>query len=67
MHYLNSELCKGCLICIAFCPKGVYEFSDNQNKKGVRIPAPVNIDQCSYCNLCELMCPDQALKVEKDE
>ncbi len=67
MIYLNSELCKGCLICMAFCPKEVYEFSNNQNKKGIHIPSPLNMEKCSKCNLCELMCPDQALRVENNE
>ena len=52
----------------SFCPKkNVYEDS-NADKRGVRIPVPKNQDKCTQCNLCALMCPDQAIKVdEKDE
>jgi 2-oxoglutarate ferredoxin oxidoreductase subunit delta len=46
----------------------VYEQSGKLNKKGVRVPVPVNKKECSKCGLCALMCPDQAIKVEeKDE
>ncbi len=64
MIKIESDLCKGCDLCIESCPKHVYIKSSNENKKGVYLPCPVNEVECNKCHLCELMCPDQAITVE---
>lgn len=64
MITIDENLCKGCNICVEFCPPGVYEQSDNANKKGVHVPVPVNEDKCTKCGLCTLLCPDQAITVD---
>jgi 2-oxoglutarate ferredoxin oxidoreductase subunit delta len=66
MIKINSELCKGCDLCIESCPKNVYIKSSKENKKGVYLPCPKNEKDCNKCHLCELMCPDQAIIVEED-
>jgi len=58
---INVELCKGCGFCIAFCPKGVLEFSDKFNGKGYHPPRAVNPDACAGCDLCGMYCPDFAI------
>jgi len=57
-----NEWCKGCGICVEYCPKKVLEM---QNEK-VTI---VDLDKCIKCGLCELRCPDYAIYLEgsKDE
>ena len=60
-----KEFCKGCGFCIDYCPKKVYEFSGEINKKGYRLPFPVRIDECTECGLCDLYCPDFAILVNK--
>jgi 2-oxoglutarate ferredoxin oxidoreductase subunit delta len=67
MITVSEKLCKGCNLCTEFCPRQVYEQSEELNKKGIHIPVPVNKDKCTKCGLCALMCPDQAIKVEEDE
>lgn len=67
MIEIDEDLCKGCNICTEFCRRNVYEQSKNLDKKGVRLPVPVNIEECRKCNLCALLCPDQAITVEEDE
>ena len=57
-HVINSEYCKGCGICVEFCPKKVLEL-DDQGK--VRIARP---DECIACKMCELRCPDMAIEVK---
>ncbi|MDO9591598.1 MAG: 4Fe-4S binding protein [Erysipelotrichaceae bacterium] len=52
---INKEWCKGCGICIAFCPKKVLGFDKN---------GKVNMDDrdnCIKCGQCELRCPDFAI------
>ncbi len=55
---INQDWCKGCGICIAFCPKEAL-FLDSKGK------VEKNIDKCTYCGICETLCPDFALTVVK--
>jgi 2-oxoglutarate ferredoxin oxidoreductase subunit delta len=57
-HLINRNWCKGCGICIAFCPKKVLE----ADEKG-KIFAARDKD-CICCKQCELMCPDFAIEIE---
>ncbi|MDI9623659.1 MAG: ferredoxin family protein [Methanothermobacter sp.] len=66
MIRINPELCKGCNICIEFCPEKVYEESDTLNKRGVYVPVPKNEDKCKKCKICILFCPDQAIAVDEN-
>ena len=58
---INREWCKGCGICVAFCPKKVLEL-DREGKTS----AP-RIEDCIYCRMCELRCPDFAIEVAEEE
>lgn len=64
MIKIDEDLCKGCNICIEFCPVQVYEQSGKVNKKGVHVPIPLNEDKCTECGLCTLLCPDQAITLD---
>jgi 2-oxoglutarate ferredoxin oxidoreductase subunit delta len=60
-HIINREWCKGCGICVHFCPKNVLEL-DEEDK--------VFADQkenCICCRLCEFRCPDLAIEVVCEE
>lgn len=54
---VNKKWCKGCGICIEFCPKGVLALGEDGKVEVVR-PG-----DCLGCELCELRCPDFALQV----
>ncbi len=54
---INRDWCKGCDICVAFCPEKVLEL-DEEGK----VTAPM-LERCTYCMLCELRCPDFAIEV----
>lgn len=58
---INTEWCKGCGICVSFCPKNVLELS-RQDKAVVARP-----EDCICCKLCELRCPDLAIEVLIDQ
>ena len=60
-----KDYCKGCGFCVDYCPKEVYEFSQEMNKKGYRLPYAVRIEECNECGLCDLYCPDFAILLEK--
>jgi len=51
---VNVEWCKGCGICVVFCPKNVLDIVDG--KINIR-----DIDACIKCSQCELRCPDYAI------
>lgn len=61
------ELCKGCGICIEKCPFKALELGEND--LGVySTPTPeVDTLKCTLCKICEIFCPDCALRVEKTE
>ncbi len=60
-HLVNREWCKGCGICVAFCPKDVLELDDKDKVVAARE------EQCIACRLCELRCPDLAIEVIIEE
>ena len=59
-HVINREWCKGCGICVAFCPKDVLELDAKDKAVAARK------QQCIACKLCELRCPDLAIEVETE-
>ena len=62
--YIDKEICKGCQLCIHYCPKKVFEVGKEVNIKGFVIPKVAHKDQCIKCKICELTCPDLAIFVE---
>jgi len=64
---VDEDLCKGCNLCITFCPQKVLERSEKLNKKGVFPPKVVREDNCVKCHLCELICPDFAIAVIEED
>jgi len=64
--YINDNYCKGCKLCIHFCPKNVLETSTKLSKRGVPMPVVAHIENCNGCGVCELFCPDFAIVVEKE-
>ena len=61
---INPDYCKGCNICIAACPKEVLQPSNQISSKGYVLPEAVNLEACTYCKLCEIVCPDLAIAVK---
>ena len=51
---VEKDWCKGCGICVAFCPKNVLEIKDGK----VVIS---DLEACIQCGQCELRCPDYAI------
>lgn len=56
---INRDWCKGCAICVTFCPKQVLAL-DARDKAFVAHP-----EKCNACRVCELRCPDMAIEVKQ--
>jgi 2-oxoglutarate ferredoxin oxidoreductase subunit delta len=60
MLHINEEWCKGCGICVSFCPQQVLIL--NESGKA----AVADAGRCTVCLLCEMRCPDLAITVETE-
>ena len=55
-----AKWCKGCHICVEFCPTGVLAMDPDENHP--RVIAP---EKCTACHFCDTHCPDLAIVVKK--
>jgi len=61
MITIDEDYCKGCALCVEFCPSGVLAVSEELNRKGYYPPVVVKEHDCHGCRLCELLCPEFAV------
>ena len=57
---MQIERCKGCDLCIDYCPTRVLAASPQFNAKGYHYPVVVN-DNCIACQACFSICPEFAI------
>lgn len=57
---INTDWCKGCGICAAFCPKGTLKVVDEKVRR-------VEGTDCILCGMCEQRCPDYAIYIKEEE
>ncbi|MGL5257723.1 MAG: 4Fe-4S binding protein [Proteocatella sp.] len=55
---VDKKWCKGCGICVAFCPKNVLGLVNEK----IEIQ---RVEDCIKCGQCELRCPDYAIYLEE--
>jgi len=59
---IKPDWCKGCGICISFCPKGILVAEGLDQK--VRV---TDESLCIDCKMCEVHCPDFGIQVVPSE
>lgn len=65
-HIIEKDRCKGCGLCVAVCPKNVLELSRKVNTKGYFPVFQARPEDCIYCAMCCVMCPDVAIAIAED-
>lgn len=65
---IDKNLCKGCELCIEFCPKKVIHITKEFSPKGYFIAEykEKNEDGCSGCATCAVVCPEAAIEVYRE-
>jgi 2-oxoglutarate ferredoxin oxidoreductase subunit delta len=64
MVIVDSEVCKGCSLCVVVCPQKNLKLSESLNRNGFH---PVEFryhgekGECTACGLCYWVCPDFAI------
>ena len=54
-RYVYKRWCKGCGICVAFCPEHVFALGEDGRA------TVVNPEACTNCQICDRLCPDFAV------
>ena len=60
---IDQRLCKGCELCISFCPKNMISLSTKLNESGYLPAAFTDNGECTGCTVCALVCPEVAIEV----
>ncbi|MEN8076290.1 4Fe-4S binding protein [Clostridioides difficile] len=63
----RKERCKGCELCVNFCPKKLIIMDKNINGSGYYTPIISKDDEvnCVGCCSCAKICPESAISIEK--
>lgn len=51
--------CKGCGLCVEFCPTGVLALGEDDH------PYVLHPENCTACHWCDTHCPDLAIVVKR--
>jgi 2-oxoglutarate ferredoxin oxidoreductase subunit delta len=71
---INQDKCKGCFLCVSFCPKGLIKKSAKLNQQGLNFAEFSRQDNlskagdstgCIGCMQCAVICPDCCIEVYK--
>jgi 2-oxoglutarate ferredoxin oxidoreductase subunit delta len=62
---IDEEWCKGCYLCLHYCPKRIFVKSKRRNSRGYTLPQLTALEDCTTCKTCEFICPEFAITAEK--
>ncbi len=64
---MDHERCKGCGLCVDFCPKDVLALTtDKLNAKGLTYACCIEPENCIGCMSCTMICPDTAIEISEE-
>ncbi len=58
---VDEERCKGCDLCVHFCPPKVLRLSGRRNSLNHRVVELWDAARCTGCEICAHVCPDMAI------
>jgi 2-oxoglutarate ferredoxin oxidoreductase subunit delta len=61
----DNKLCKGCSLCVSVCPVHIISLCDELNTGGYHPAHIEEMDKCTACLSCALICPDSAIEIWK--
>ena len=59
----NRDKCKGCELCVSFCPMHILALDAAVNAKGYHPAGITDQAACIGCCSCALMCPDCCIRI----
>jgi len=63
---IDKNRCKGCGLCIMYCPVKKLRFSSDLNRKGVYYAQKRPEVVCVGCGNCYLICPDTCIEIYEE-
>lgn len=60
---IDRERCKGCGLCIGACPEQILRLADQFNRQGQHFAECFDVQACTACTFCAIMCPDSAIQI----
>ncbi len=60
---IDANRCKGCGLCVEFCPEKVIALDKHLNKNGINAAIVKKQGKCRGCTFCAIVCPDWAIEV----
>ncbi len=60
---VSDDLCKGCGLCVDYCPRQLIELSERISLRGYHPAHLKDAGRCTGCAVCGQVCPDLAIEV----
>ena len=63
---IKKDKCKGCKLCVFYCPVKHLKLSSGLNKRGVRFALSDDNSKCIGCGFCFYICPDSCIEINQE-
>ncbi|MBU1113167.1 MAG: 4Fe-4S binding protein [Candidatus Omnitrophica bacterium] len=60
---IDHDKCKGCQLCIFYCPVKHLKLTRQLNKRGVRFAETGPKTKCNGCGFCFQICPETCIEI----